>query len=350
MKTPYFVLLIFGLFAGIIYLLQPILAPFLLGSLAAYIGDPLVNALVRRRIHRTVAVSIVFVSLTALTLLVLALLTPLFIRQLEYLREQLPLMLQSVENLVWPWLKPYVGEDAALPDLTDSLQQWLKTFDWQNAGDWLGPVWMSISKSSLAFIAWAGSMALVPVVSFYLLRDWPILLAHLRALLPRKSEPKVMELTLSCHHVLGAFFRGQLLVMLALGFIYAVGLWWVGIKLALLIGLLAGLASIVPYLGFIIGILAAAAAALVQFHDVFHLLLIGLVFCVGQMLESMLLTPILVGDKIGLHPVAVIFAVLAGAQLFGFVGLLLALPVAAIGLVLLRFAQEKYLASAWYSG
>lgn len=345
-SRPYFFFLIIAFLSGLIYLLQPILAPFLLGALCAYLGDPLVNFLMRHKINRTAAVVIVFVSLTAAIVLALLLLIPLLIHQLNYLREQLPSMLQSLENILWPWLQPYVGHE--LPDLTDSLQQWVKTFDWQSAGDWLGPVWASVSKSGLVFIAWIGNMALVPVVSFYLLRDWPKLLIGLRELFPRRSEAQIMQLTLACHQVLGAFFRGQLLVMLALGSIYTFGLWCIGLKLALLIGLLAGLGGIVPYLGLTVGLSAAAIAAVVQYHDFFHVLLVLLVFGVGQILESTVLTPILVGDKIGLHPVAVIFSILAGAQLFGFVGMLLALPVSAIILVLLRFIHEKYLASHWY--
>jgi predicted PurR-regulated permease PerM len=148
--------------------------------------------------------------------------------------------------------------------------------------------------------------------------------------------------------VLGAFLRGQFIVMLSLGAIYAVGLWFVGLDLALLIGLLAGLASIVPYLGTIVGIGAAAIAALFQFGDVWYLVAVAAVFGVGQLLEGMVLTPLLVGDRIGMHPVAVIFAVLAGGQLFGFVGVLLGLPVAAVVMVLLRHVHDLYKESRLY--
>ena len=148
--------------------------------------------------------------------------------------------------------------------------------------------------------------------------------------------------------VLGAFLRGQLLVMLALGMIYSIGLWFVGLNVALVVGMIAGLASIVPYLGFIIGIASAIAAALVQFGDVTTFVYIAIVFGIGQALESMLLTPMLVGDKIGLHPVAVIFAIMAGGQLFGFVGILVALPVAAMIMVLLRHLHRRYKSSSMY--
>ena len=174
-------------------------------------------------------------------------------------------------------------------------------------------------------------------------------MAKLRRLLPRKNERLVVQLIGECHEVLGAFMRGQLLVMLALGVVYAVGLMSLGLELGLLIGLLAGLASLVPYMGFAVGISAALVAGLFQFGlDPYPLLGIVAVFSLGQMLEGMLLTPLLVGDRIGLHPVAVIFAILAGGQLFGFTGVLLALPVAAVIMVLLRNVHQLYKESDMY--
>jgi predicted PurR-regulated permease PerM len=201
----------------------------------------------------------------------------------------------------------------------------------------------------LALLAWLVNLLLIPVVSFYLLRDWDLMVARLRGLLPRNHEGLVVKLARECHEVLGAFLRGQLLVMLALGVMYAVGLMLIGLELGLLIGVLAGLASIVPYLGVVVGIGAALTAGLFQFGgDFYPLLAIAAVFCVGQMLEGMLLTPWLVGDRIGLHPVAVIFAIMAGGQLFGFTGVLLALPVAAVIMVLVRHAHDLYKLSDLY--
>jgi predicted PurR-regulated permease PerM len=173
-------------------------------------------------------------------------------------------------------------------------------------------------------------------------------MSRVRELLPRRSEAVIVKLAQQSDEVLGAFLRGQLLVMLALAFIYSAGLMMMGLDLALLIGMLAGLVSFVPYLGFIVGILAACVAALFQFQELLPLLYVAIVFGVGQMLEGMVLTPLLVGDRIGLHPVAVIFSVLAGGQLFGFVGVLLALPVAAVIAVLLRYLHTQYKSSALY--
>ncbi|MGB2182139.1 MAG: AI-2E family transporter, partial [Pseudomonadales bacterium] len=183
---------------------------------------------------------------------------------------------------------------------------------------------------------------------FYLLRDFDILMARIQEILPRNIEPKVSLWVRECDEVLGAFVRGQLLVMLALGFIYGIGLSIAGLKYAMLIGLLAGLASIVPYLGFAVGFIAAMLVAVFQFDSYWGFLAITMVFVIGQALEGMVLTPWLIGDRIGLHPVAVIFAVLAGGQLFGFTGMLLALPLAAVIMVLLRHLHQGYRNSSLY--
>jgi predicted PurR-regulated permease PerM len=190
----------------------------------------------------------------------------------------------------------------------------------------------------------------VPVVTFYLLRDWDKLVAHIDALLPREAQPTIRRLARETDSVLGAFVRGQLLVMLGLAIYYAVALKLVGLDVGPLIGMIAGLVSFVPYLGFIIGIVASVIAVLVQFHDTFHLVLVLVVFGVGNLLESYILVPKLVGNRIGLHPVAVIFAVLAFGELFGFIGVLLALPMASIAMVLLRFLRERYEASSLFAG
>jgi len=186
------------------------------------------------------------------------------------------------------------------------------------------------------------------VVAFYFLRDWDDMLSRLRALLPRPLEPTVSTFARESDEVLAAFLRGQLSVMIALGMVYTTGLMLVGLDLAVLIGMLAGVVSFVPYLGIIVGGGAALIAAAVQFQDWLHPGLVLLVFVVGQMLEGFVLTPWLVGDRVGLHPVAVIFAILAGGQLFGFLGVLLALPAAAVIMVLLRYAHERYTKSLLY--
>ena len=207
----------------------------------------------------------------------------------------------------------------------------------------------AITHSWLVMMGWIANLVLIPLVTFYLLRDWQVLMNRLAELVPRQAAPVVFRMARDCDRVLGAFLRGQLSVMLALAVVYTLGLWLVGLDLALLIGAIAGLVSFVPYLGFIIGIFAAGIAAIVQFQDVTHLIPVVAVFGVGQLLESFVFTPFLIGDRVGLHPLAVIFAVMAGGQLFGFTGILLALPAAAVIMVLLRYAHERYLRSGAYS-
>ncbi|MFG0415235.1 AI-2E family transporter [Ectopseudomonas khazarica] len=337
-----------GLFllGWLLYLLHPILSPFLIGILLAYLGDPLVDRLERHRLSRTGGVVVVFALFALVLLILLLVLVPMLGRQLVRLYQLAPEMLDWLQGTALPWTQSHLG-------LQDVLQlDQLKQVFTENIGkttDVLKLVLAQATSSSLAFLAWLGNLLLIPVVSFYLMRDWDLLVERMRRLLPRQREGLVVKLTSECHEVLGAFLRGQLLVMLALSVIYASGLMLVGLELGLLIGLLAGLASIVPYMGFIVGIGAALTAALFQFGlDPYPLLGIGVVFMIGQMLEGMVLTPMLVGDRIGLHPVAVIFAILAGGQLFGFTGVLLALPVAAVIMVLLRHAHDLYKLSGLY--
>jgi predicted PurR-regulated permease PerM len=205
-----------------------------------------------------------------------------------------------------------------------------------------------VSRSGFAIVGWVLNLVIIPVAAFYLLRDWNIVVDRIHALIPRSVEPVVVRLARESDETLGGFLRGQLSVMIVLGVIYGVGLWAAGISVGPLIGMIAGLISFVPYLGAIVGVAMGIIAALVQYQDWFHVGLVLAVFAVGQTLEGYVLVPKLVGDKIGLHPVAVMFAILAGGELFGFVGVLLALPIAAVAMVLLRYAYERYTQSEMY--
>ncbi len=216
-------------------------------------------------------------------------------------------------------------------------------------GDVAGVLLGKVTSSGIGIALWLTNLVLVPVVAFYLLRDWDRLVATIDRMLPRSIQPTIAHLARESDAILGAFVRGQLLVMLALGAFYGAGLAVVGLNVGPLIGMVAGLLSFVPYLGFIIGFVAAIIAALVQFGDWAHVLAVCGVFVVGQLLEGYVLVPKLVGDKIGLHPVAVIFAVMAGGYLFGFLGVLLALPAASVIMVLLRYLLERYRLSELYN-
>ncbi|MHB0820040.1 AI-2E family transporter [Stutzerimonas stutzeri] len=336
------------LLGWLIYRLSPILSPFLVGILLAYLGDPLVDRLERRNLSRTWGVIVVFTLFTLLCMLLLLVLLPMLGKQLMHLYELAPQGLDWLQVTALPWVQTRFGLEEDFWRLDQ-----LKSAFSGNLGstkDVLAVILSQATASSLALLAWLANLLLVPVVCFYLLRDWDLIMAKLRGLLPRRREQTIMQLMRECHEVIGAFLRGQLLVMLALAVVYSVGLMLIGVELGLLIGVLAGLASIVPYMGFVVGIGAAIVAVLFQFGLApYPLLGVVAVFTVGQMLEGMLLTPLLVGDRIGLHPVAVIFAVLAGGQLFGFAGILLALPVAAVIMVLLRHVHDLYKLSDLYA-
>src|SRR5471030_31939 len=332
-----------------VWLLHPILTPFLVALLLAYLFDPLVDRLEKFGLSRTWGVVTVFALFTLIFTALLLVLVPLLAKQLFRLYELAPQMLDWLQHTALPWAQSKFG-------LSDNFWKFDKVKSaisehMGQTGDIVGVVLSQATASSLALIGFVANLLLVPVVSFYLLRDWDLMTAKIRSLLPRDREARIVSLAGECHDVLGAFMRGQLLVMLALGVIYAGGLMLVGLELGLLIGLLAGLAAIVPYMGFVIGIGAAMIAGLFQFHgDLYPMLGIVAVFMVGQALEGMVLTPLLVCDRIGLHPVAVIFAILAGGELFGFTGVLLALPLAAVIMVLVRHVHDLYKDSDMYSG
>jgi len=330
----------------LVYLLAPVLTPFMSAAILAYMGDPLVDRL-ETRMPRTLAVVIVFVCLTTLAVIALIVIIPMIERQILVLGQKVPGYIEAIQTKLIPWLNARFGLSLELdfPALKTSLQT-----AWKDAGGLVTTTLGYVSRSGVVLVGWLANLLLIPVVTFYLLRDWDIMISRIGELVPRRNLPVVSRLATSSDEVLGAFLRGQLLVMLALSLIYSIGLWIVGLDLALLSGVIAGLVSFVPYLGFIVGILVAGIAALMQFQDLIHIVYVLLVFGIGQLAEGMLLTPLLVGDRIGLHPVAVIFAVLAGGQLFGFLGVLLALPVAAVIAVILRYLHERYKDSVMYSG
>jgi len=341
-----FWLILAAISIGLLYLLAPVLTPFLAAALLAYLGDPLIDRLEARKLSRSWAVTLVFGGLILGLLLLLLLLIPLSAHQFKGLMHKLPAYLDWFQTSVLPWMSGTLGVDPALFELSQ-LHDKLLAYA-REIGDLAGGLLESLRASSTVVFVWIANLVLVPVVTFYLLRDWDLLVARVRELLPRRVEPTVSKLARESDEVIGAFLRGQFIAMAVLGVIYSVGLAIIGLDFFLLIGMLAGLVSFVPYLGLIVGILAASIAALLQFHSFLSLIPVLIVFGVGQFINDFFLTPALVGDRIGLHPVAVMFAVLAGGHLFGFLGILLALPVAAVIVVLLRHAHDEYLNSGYY--
>lgn len=334
-RVAWFVAVAGGAF--LIYLLAPVLTPFVAAALLAYLGDPLVDRLEKLKLPRTVAVGVVFLlTFLALALLIVMIL-PLVQTQIAALVGQLPKYAAWIETNVLPRLEGIIG--PANDDI--GLAAFLKQYG-SLAGNWGQQVFSSVSRSGGVLLSGLVSLLLLPVITFYLLRDWDLLVARIGVLIPIGKRQTVFELAKESDRMLGGFLRGQVLVMLGLTLIYTVGLAVLGLDYALAIGVLAGLVSFVPYLGFIVGIGLAGLSALVEGGGWIALVGVVAVFGVGQMIEGMFLTPHLVGNRIGLHPVIVIFAVLAGGQLFGFFGILLALPAASVLSVLARFFHQRY--------
>lgn len=333
-------LLSITLTGALLYFLAPVLTPFLIAALLAYIFNPLVTRLEVWRIPRALSVLLLFLLLGGALILTGVWLVPRVQQQLTSFAGHLPGYLDGLQVWLKPWADTLLGEQAALLDFNAIKQQLLA--HWQELGGAAGDVLTALTRSGMRVAGWLVNLVLVPVVAFYLLRDWNRIVARVPALFPATLRPRLKALARETDEVLGAFLRGQLSVMLALAIVYTGGLLAIGLDLALPIGIVAGLVSFVPYLGFIVGLLSAGVAALFQFQDTWMLAGVLLVFGSGQVLDAIFFTPNFVGGRIGLHPVAVIFAVLAGGQLFGFFGVLLALPAAAVIVVWVRHLHRSF--------
>ena len=333
------------LVAGVlIYLLGPILTPFLAGALLAYIFDPLVDRLEARRIPRAAGTAIVIVlaGLILFGLLLVAL--PLFQGQFAELSQRVPAALDLLQTRFLPWVERTFG--IAISPHLDALKTWLTEKATQQGADWLP----RLQTGALAIIGALVNLLLIPVVMFYLLKDWDVIVGRVAALTPRPWLPAARRVGSAMNAVVGEFLRGQLAVMITLSVYYSVALWAVGLDYALPIGVLTGVLSFVPFLGFGLGMVLALLVALLQYPDWVGVAWVAGVYLAGQALESYVVTPRLVGERVGLHPVAVIFALAAFGQLFGFVGVLLAVPLAATLLVGLRELRRVYEASSFYRG
>lgn len=331
--------------------LGAILVPFVLALLLAWLGDPLVDRIQRSGRSRVTGVVLVFTLMVLLVALLLLTLVPLLERQVSALVEALPTTGAWITGSAVPWIEQRTGITLAAWADPQRLFDLVREY-WQQVGGFASTMLGYVQRSGFMVVTWTVNLALLPILTFYFLRDWDSLVARVAMMVPRAHIGTVSRLARESDERLGGFLRGQFLVMLAQGVFYAIGLQLIGLRLGVLVGLIAGLISFVPYLGAVVGALLMLLAALVQAQGIdWQLLLLGTaVFTAGQLLESYVLTPRLVGDRIGLHPVAVIFAVMAGGQLFGFLGMLLALPVAAVANVLISFAYERYTASSLYNG
>lgn len=326
-------------FVAFIYQLSGILTPFALAALLAYLGDPLVNRMTKLHIPRTLGVVIVFVIFLGLVVGALVVLLPLLQREFVTLAGKIPAAIDWLQTTVVPWVKEHFGVDHPfdLEGLKNELPQHVA-----KAGGVAKVLVRTVTHSGLAIVGFLSDAVILLVVAFYLMRDWDSVLLSVQNIFLEKHQAKVVTIAKDCDTVVGAFLKGQLLVMLALAVTYSIGLSLIGLDIAILVGLLSGLVAIVPYLGFIIGILVASVAAYLQFHSIEPVFFVWLVYGVGVMLESSVYTPLLVGKKIGMHPVIVVFSVLAGGKLMGFFGVLIALPGASIITVLLRHLREYF--------
>jgi predicted PurR-regulated permease PerM len=330
----------------LLYVLSPILAPFLFAAILAYISNPAVSWLARHRLPRPLGAVLVMLLLGSLLVLLLLILLPLLVKEVRLLSDRLPGFLAQLDSNLAPWLKARFGVDlqfdpAGLRKLfTENLQ----------GADGLGmKLLASLRIGGLAVLGFVVTLLLVPVVLFYLLRDWNGLLAQIEELLPRRWHPQLSGVAREIDVVLAEFLRGQISVMVLMSVLYVCGLWLAGLEFALPIGVITGMLVFVPYVGMLTGLVLATLVALMQFPSIGAVVPVWIVFAIGQTLEGTLVTPLLVGKRIGLHPVAVIFALLAFGQIFGFFGVLLALPASAALLVGLRHLGRRYLNSSLYT-
>ncbi|HZR70069.1 MAG TPA: AI-2E family transporter [Burkholderiales bacterium] len=334
-------------FLLLLYFLSPILTPFLLGGILAYIMNPLVGWLERHRVDRTIGAVVAIALLAGLVVLWVLIVVPLFTKEIRQLIERLPDAFDQANTRLVPWLRERFGVELQLDPA--SVRAYFA--DAVKGTEGVGAALLqSLRIGSATLIGFLITALLIPVVLFYLMRDWNRLIEVVDGLVPRNLHPKVAEIARETDAVLAEFLRGQLSVMLVMSFYYSIALWVAGLDFYLPVGIITGILVFIPYVGSFTGLLLATLSGLIQFGPTMGLVWVLIAFGIGQAIEGMAVTPLLVGKRIGLHPVAVIFALLAFGQLFGFVGVLLALPASAALLVGLRHLRARYIASSVYGG
>ena len=330
---------------ALVYLLGPILSPFLFGAVLAYIGSPMVARGARHRVPRMLGSLLVVAGMISVIVMLFVILAPMVQTEAATIARRLPELVDRINERFVPWLKERFDIDLQFDAASIRALIADNVSGVQNIGVWLLG---SLRIGGLALVGFFANLLLTPVVMFYLLTDWDALVARLGSLLPRRWEVQSRQIAGEIDTVLAEYLRGQVTVMGILAIYYAAALWLAGLQFAVPIGVLTGLLIFVPYLGFGIGLVLALVVALLQFASWQGVIVVLIVYGIGQLLESFVLTPWLVGERIGLHPLAVIFALLAFGQLFGFTGVLLALPASAAILVGLRHVRTAYIGSAIY--
>lgn len=326
-------------------LLAPVLMPFLLAAVLAYALHPLVERLHANRVPRWLGAGLAIALLMLVLLAVVLLIVPVITKQIPLLKEQVPALLDRVNDGLVP-LAARFGVDLQID--VSQVREWLRQLVTGHESELINGLLSSLRIGGSALAAVFGNLVLTPIVAYYLLLDWSNLVERLKGLIPPRWRATVQGFLDETDDVLGQYLHGQLMVMGVLAVFYTVGLALVGLKLALPIGVFTGLAVFIPYLGFGLGLIMGLLAAVLQFQSMLGVVLVGAVYLVGQVVESMYVTPRLLGERIGLHPIAVIFALMAFGHLFGFVGVLIALPASAVLLVGIRRAKQGYLTSNLY--
>ena len=342
--------LIAALIVLALWLLGSVLTPFVVAAVLAYALTPMVNKLDdmgKGRLPRVVAVIVVELLFIIATLCLILLIVPIVAKEIPLMREQIPLLADRITTGLTPWLAQF-GIKVSL-DIGSLKTLALKYLN-ANYEDVFGSLLSSIRVGGSVALAIVGNALLIPVALFYMLMDWDKFVARLLELVPPPMRSAFDSFTNEADSVLGQYLRGQMLVMLIMAAFYAIGLALFGLDLALPIGIFTGLAMFIPYLGFGIGLILAVLAGVLQFASIKAIVMVAVVYGIGQVVESFYLTPRMVGERIGLHPLAVIFALLAFGQVFGFVGVLIALPLSAVLLVAIRRIMQRYLTSKLYKG
>ncbi|MCR4377196.1 MAG: AI-2E family transporter [Rhodospirillales bacterium] len=346
-KQVWFWLTGLAVFLSLLYVLSGVLTPFVTGLAVAYFLDPLADKLERRLKSRTAATALILLAFFAVVTGLGMALFPLLQAQVAGLVARMPEAVVAAHELLDP-LVTQLQKNLGAEDI-QKLKDGASAFA-GSAATWAIDVLKNLFLGGKAVVNALSLLFIMPIVAFFLLRDWDKLVSKVDELLPRASAATIRQQFIKIDETIAGFVRGQATVCLCLGAIYAVGLTVVGLDFGLLIGLLTGVMAFVPYVGMLIGLTIAYAVALIQFSDLMSFVLVGAVFAAGQALDAAFLTPNLVGGRVGLHPVWIIFALMAGGAMFGFTGVLLAVPTAAVIGVLVRFSLDRYRASTLYTG
>ena len=339
-------LVIFFIFLAVV--MRAVLAPVFVALAIAYIGDPVIDRFERWKISRTWGIVILIAIITLLLTGLSLYLIPQLMKELQALSAKLPGYWEKLRDLLLPQLQTYAEEHREeVENWKNNALAWLQ----ENAGLLLKSLTSGLATSFRSIGAFFGnllSLLIIPVLAFYLLRDFDIMTAKMVDLIPIKRRKFVVHLFRDLDRALGNFIKGQLLVAMILSVIYSIGLTIAGCPASLLIGIIAGFANLIPYLGIALGIVPAVLLTYLSGNPTWQILLSGLTFVIGQMLEGMVITPKVVGESVGLHPVVVMVGLTIGGTYFGFVGMILALPTTAVVMVLLRRLYLYYIGSILY--